>query len=413
MDKYRLQFNSLYLTRFSTSFGKVALVTLLPSFIDLFNPSGAVIGLFTTALTLGQTITVVPLGWAGDRFDKRNVLLGALGINIAAYLLFAGVDSSADFIAARGLQGIGLLAAGLVSLALIGELAPQDRKAHYIGKFNSWRFAAGVAGTLGAGALYELFGFDFIFFLLAGLLVAAFVGVWRYVDPDETTVRGFAFKDLAVNRRILTLATFRGPYAFAVTLIRNWAPIYVGVSLAKGGLGYSAFIVGLVIAAEKFTNMLCQPFTGQLSDTYGRARFIFVGGGLYGLIALVIPFAPTMGAAAGLPGSFPLVGELSSAFIPILLLNGLLGAADSMREPASMALFADEGRGEGITSSFGIRSLIWRPGNVAAPMAGGLLMTGVGMEWVFFVGGLTAVLGAVAFYAVLSFIHGRRALVKW
>ena len=64
------------------------------------------------------------------------------------------------------------------------------------------------------------------------------------------------------------------------------------------------------------------------------------------------------------------LGTVSAAYLPILLLNGLLGIADSFREPASMALFADEGAGEGITSSFGIRSMVW-PGALLAPLVGG------------------------------------------
>lgn len=45
-----------------------------------------------------------------------------------------------------------------------------------------------------------------------------------------------------------------------------------------------------------------------------------------------------------------------------------------------MALFADEGEGEGIASSFGIRSLVWRPDAILAPMVGGYLMSNIGME---------------------------------
>lgn len=81
--------------------------------------------------------------------------------------------------------------------------------------------------------------------------------------------------------------------------------------------------------------MCCQPFTGRLSDGYGRALFVFVGGGLYGIIAFLVPFAPTFGAALSLPTTYGFVGNLSSAFLPLLVLSGLLGVADSLREPAS------------------------------------------------------------------------------
>ena len=47
------------------------------------------------------------------------------------------------------------------------------------------------------------------FGLLTVLLGVALVGVWCFTDPDETRVAGFAFTDFALNRRILTLASFR------------------------------------------------------------------------------------------------------------------------------------------------------------------------------------------------------------
>lgn len=413
MDDDRLEFGSLYLTKFATSFGTVTLVTLLPTYIDLLDPSGIAIGLFITGISIARSIGVIPLGWAGDRYDKRALLLVSLVVSTGAYLLFPLVESSLGFIVVRVLQGFGVLGTGLLGLAIVGELASKDTRANFIGKYNSFRFAAGIAGTLGAGALYDLYGFTPVFGLLAGLLVVATVSVWWFIDPDETSVEGFAFADLAVNRRIITMSSFRAQYAVAVMLVRRWVPILVGVSAARGGLGLSAFVVGLVIASEKFTNMVLQPRTGRLSDRYGRALFVMLGGTAYGLVALAIPFTPTVGEALGLSMTLPYLGAIPGALPLILVLNALLGVADSVREPASMALYADEGEGEGITSSIGIRSIVWRPGALGAPILGGWLMTNVGMDVVFFLGGAAALSGVITMFGLLSYQHSRSALTKW
>lgn len=413
VDEVQRQFRSLYATKFATSFGKITLLTLLPTYIDLLNPSGIAIGLFVAAISLARSIGVIPLGWAGDKYDKRTLFLVSLVISLVAYLSFIVVESSLGFILVRILQGFGLLGTGLLGLALIGELATKDTRAGVIGKYNSFRFAAGVAGTLGAGALYDLYGFTPVFGLLAGLLAVATFGVWRYVEPDETSVPQFAFTNLALNERIITLSSFRAQYAVAVMLVRQWVPILVGVSAVRGGLGMSAFVVGVVIASEKFTNMLLQPHTGRLSDRYGRALFVFLGGGAYGLIALVFPFTPALGEMLGLAVSVPFLGTVPGALPLIVLLNALLGVADSFREPASMALYADEGEGSGIASSIGIRSLVWRPGSLGAPILGGWLMTNVGMDVVFFLGSAAALSGALTLFLVLSYRHGRPTLTAW
>ena len=109
----------------------------------------------------------------------------------------------------------------------------------------------------------------------------------------------------------------------------------------------------------------------------------------------------------------PFLVEFGRALLPLVALNGLFGAADGLREPASTALFADEGSDNGgIASSFGVRELVRRPGSIVAPMTGGVLMTGVGTACVFYVGAAAAFGGIAAFIGILVRNHGRQALSK-
>jgi MFS family permease len=406
------QFYPLYLTRFVGSLGFVTLVTLLPTYIETLGAEGVVVGLFITALGVGRTLAVVPLGWAADRYDKRTILLASMAVGTVAYAGFGVIETSIGFLAARTLQGLSAVGTGMVALALVGDMAPPDERANRIGVFNSWRMAAGIVGTLGAGAMAETVGLDPIFGGIVGLLVVATVGVWYYVEPDDSS-EGFAFLDLAMNDRIVTVTTFRAQYAVAVTLVRSWVPILVGVSAAQGGLGLGALAVGVAVAAEKFANGLCQPFTGRLSDGHGRALFVAAGGGAYGLVALGIPFAADVGASLAVPTALPVLGTVPAAFLVVVGLNALLGVADAFREPASMALFADEGSGEGIASSFGVRGLVWRPGALLAPLLGGYLMEAFGVGSVFLAGGAAAISGALVFSAVLVARYDRGAFARW
>lgn len=414
MKTRRLRFFALYWSRFAGGFGFITLVTLLPKYVEVLGASDLMAGLFITAFTLVQTVAVVPLAWAGDRHDKRLVLLGCLGLGIGVYASFTLVGSSLGLLVARGAQALVVTGMGLMTLALVGELASPETRAGHIGRANAFRFAASIVGSLSAGLLYDRFGFEPVFWLIVGLFVVTFVLVLLTVDPDETTVTGFPFSDLALSDRIQTLTAFRAQYAVAVTLVRAWVAFFAGLPLASGGLGYGGFAVSLVLVSEKATNMLFQPFTGRLSDGYGRTRFVFAGGGAYGLIALTVPSTPAIGAALSTPTTFPVVGQLSAAFLPLVAVNGLLGIADSFREPASMALFADEGAdGDGVASSFGIRELVWRPGSVVAPVVGGWLMGVAGIDAVFYLGGTAAILAAVTFLLVLVRQFGRDALVEW
>ena len=421
----RSQFWALYLTRFAEGFGFITLLTLLPTYINALDPqattvlgvtvsAGFVIGMYTTGFTLAQTVAVVPLAWAGDRFDKRLVLLAVLGVGAGVYALFPLVDSSATFVLVRALQGLVVTGAGLMTLSLVGQVAAAGTRADKIGKANAASFGASILGSLGAGAVYDAVGFGPVFALITALMIAAWLVTWGFLDPDPTRVEGFPFSDLAVNRKILTISTFRAQYAFAVTMVRTWVPIYAGTELAAGGLAVGATAVAVTVTAEKATNMVGQLFTGRLSDAYGRSLFVFAGGGAYGLIAMAIPFSAAVGTALGAGVTVPVLGQLPAAYLPLVALSGLLGVADSFREPASMALFADEGTDDGgVASSFGIRELVWRPGSVAGPLIAGWLMVEVSMASVFYVGGAFSVTGVLAFLGVLANDHGRSALTAW
>jgi MFS family permease len=418
-------FFALYLSRFAGGFGFITLAALLPKYIDTLDPSavtllgvtvsaGVVIGLFTTGFTLSSGLAVVPVAWWGDRGDKRNVLLVGLLLGVGVYAAYPFVGSSLAFILLRVGQGVVFIAISLMALGLVGQLATRGTRANYIGKANSWAFVASIVGSLSAGLLHDRFGFGPVFTVVTAVFVVTTALVWWLLPADETVVEGVPFSDLALNRRLLTIATFRTQYAVAVTLVQTWIPIFAGVSATSGGLAYGALAVTLTVVAQKFTNMLSQPTMGRLSDSYGRASFVAVGGALYGVVALAVPFAPAVGDAVDLPATLPLLGPLSPAFLPLVGLSGLLGVADSLREPASMALFADEGTDSGgVASSFGVRDLLWRPGSIAAPLLGGWLMTEVGMAWVFHVGGAFALTGVVAFLATLVVLHGSGALSEW
>ncbi len=421
----RSQFWSLYLTRFAEGFGFVTLLVLLPTYINTLDPqattvlgvtvsAGLIIGMYTTGYTLAQTAAVIPLAWAGDRFDKRTVLLVVLALGAGVYALFPLVDSSGSFIAIRALQGLVVTGASLMTLSLVGQIADVGTRADKIGKANAASFAASIVGSLSAGVVYDMVGFGPVFTAITGMMVLAWVVTWSFLDDDETRIEGFPFSDLAVNRKILTITSFRVQYSFAVTMVRTWIPIYAGTSMLAGGLAVGATAVAITVTAEKGTNMVGQLFTGRLSDGYGRSLFVFAGGGAYGLIALAIPFAPAIGGLLGADVTLPFLGELPPAYLPLVALSGLLGVADSFREPASMALFADEGTDEGgIASSFGIRELVWRPGSVAGPLIAGWLMVEVSMDAVFYVGGAFAITGVLAFLAILAHDHGREALTTW
>lgn len=64
----------------------------------------------------------------------------------------------ARFASSAGVQGIAMTAAGLTTVATVGELSLADDRANNIGRLNAVRFAGAIAGSAYGGLLFPRFG---------------------------------------------------------------------------------------------------------------------------------------------------------------------------------------------------------------------------------------------------------------
>ncbi len=138
------------------------------------------------------------------------------------------------------------------------------------------------------------------------------------------------------------------------------------------------------MAGGKLTKALTQGFFGTLTDQWGhRHYFVATGALLYAAGTAAIPLAAVADGAINpveltlLPGS----QELGGAFFVLFAAYSLLGIADSIRLPASMSLFVDEGtRYDSVASAISLRSVSWKVGQTAGPVIIGLAMDTVSTE---------------------------------
>lgn len=131
-------------------------------------------------------------------------------------------------------------------------------------------------------------------------------------------------------------------------------------SLGAGGL-----TLGIIVAAFSLTRGFCQPIVGNLSDRWGRKRFLISGLFVYGLVGLMMPEATSLGS--------------------LILIRALHGVGSAMIVPVAMAYVADltpvgrEGR------YMGMLNIAIFTGFGSGPLIGGFCNDRWGMASPFYV----------------------------
>ncbi|WP_368408655.1 MFS transporter [Halorussus salilacus] len=399
------EFVALASTAFARSQAYSTILIALALYADMFGTSSTVEGLFGTAFAAVQLVIVLPLGRYIDLKDAKTFLLAGLALNVGVFVGFAFVSAVEHVILLRAVQGLGASMLWLTGTTVVGEISPEESRGLWIGSYNQVGAFSSLFGDVFGGALLFLYGFHETYAVLSFFTVCAFVSVSVFLrdnpggtaDPEEATGRE-TLRELLGRRAIQALVFFRGSFSVGKMAVITFLPIY-----ARTGFGINAFLIGGIMAGGKLTKALTQGWVGDLTDRVGnKSRFILAGALVYALGTALIPLA---GFAEGVVPSVTLAAAgremaLPGAFFVLFAAYGVLGIGDSLRLPASMSLFVEEGEYfDAVGSSLSLRSIAWKVGQVGGPVF-------VGAIW-----DATSVL--VAFWTAAGFIVVSTAVFAW
>jgi len=367
----------------------------LALYADLFGTTSTVEGLFGTSFALVQLLIVLPLGRKIDTGNAKRWLLGGLALNVLVFVGYAFVANVQGVILMRMVQGIGASVLWLTGSTVIGEIAGDGERGLWLGTYNQVGAFSSLFGDLVGGALLALYDFYVAYAVLAFVTLAAGVGVLLVLrddpggqaDPEEATGRK-TLESLLSLSSVRALVSFRLGLSFGKMAVITFIPIY-----ARTAFGMNPFVVGGLLAGGKLTKALTQGYVGELTDRYGSKHlFIAAGAMVYALGTLLIPLAEY--AASVFPSvtvGLPSVAGASAgslllppAFFVLAGAYMVCGVADSIRLPASMALFVEEGEQfDAVAGAMSLRSVAWKVGQVVGPVTVGALWDATGVTAAF------------------------------
>ncbi|WP_123534134.1 MFS transporter [Halosimplex salinum] len=402
------EFLALAGTAFARSQAYSTIAIALALYADIFATSGTVEGLFGTAFALVQLVIVLPLGRAIDTGNAKRYLLVGLVLNVGVFVGFALVETVSHVVLMRAVQGLGASLLWITGSTVVGEISPDAERGQWLGTYNQVGAFSSLAGDLVGGILLYTSGFTLTYTVLSGVTLLAAVGVYFFLrddpggqaDPDEAT--GVETLRLLLGRTaIRALVVFRLGLSFGKMAVILFLPIY-----ARTRFGMNPILVGGILAGGKLTKSLTQGVVGSYTDSLGHKHlFVFVGALLYALGAAIIPFAeyavdwfaPLTLALGGRSATLP------PAFFPLFGAFAVCGIADSIRLPASMALFVEEGEHfDAVAGSLSLRSIAWKIGQVVGPVTVGALWDATSVFTAFFTASAFIAVAALAFFGLYT-----------
>jgi predicted MFS family arabinose efflux permease len=192
-----------------------ALATVFPDLHARFGIDDAQFGLLQSLFILPHALATLPFGWAGDRYDRRYVIMVGMVLASAAGAAGALGHSFWGLAASRACVGLGTAAVVPVANSILGEIFDGPRKASRMSLFNLGLFLGGVVGL----ATGTWLGFPGVVVVLAapGLLLAVWIlalSVPRHAAPLPSVRWWRYLADLvavfaAESRALLAIRTLR------------------------------------------------------------------------------------------------------------------------------------------------------------------------------------------------------------
>src|ERR1041385_3803193 len=258
---------ALALTNLISYASRNALFAVVPSLEDRFAIRDGEVGLLQTVFMLAHAIATLPFGWAGDRYDRRRVIMAGIALASVAGAAGALGHSYWGLAGSRAFVGLGTAAVVPVANSILGEIFDGPLKASRMSIFNLGLFLGGVAGFAAGSAL----GFPTVVLVIAapGLMLSAWIAALpvpphREPPPSQSLSRylaPFVTRFFADARGLLRIRTLR------------WVMLSTTVMAFSAG-GYAAWL-------KEF-------LTREKHMTETQANFLLalgLGGGVGGVLA--------------------------------------------------------------------------------------------------------------------------------
>ncbi|SFQ27807.1 MFS transporter, DHA1 family, bicyclomycin/chloramphenicol resistance protein [Roseivivax halotolerans] len=358
----------------------------LPRMVEYFDTEYRLVQL-SVAIYLGvNAVLQIFVGPVSDKFGRRPVILGGIGIFCVATVGCIFATDIYVFLIFRMIQAA-IVTAMVLSRAVVRDMVPQDKAASMIGYVTMGMAVVPMIGPAIGGVLDQVFGWQSNFWLLLLCGLALFWLTWRDLGETARPSGLTLSQQFREYPELLRSPRFWG-YAMAAGMSSGAFFAYLGGAPFVGSevFGLSPALLGIFFGAPAVGYFLGNYASGRFSTDFGVNRMVLVGTIINGagIAASMVVFLIGAGSALSFFGFMCFVGLGNGMTIP----NATAGALSVRPHLAGTA----SGLAGAIMIGFGA---------ALSAAAGALLQPGTGAWPLLWLQLGTAILGVFSILVVI------------
>ena len=377
-------FAILFVSVFLGLVGLGIVLPLLPVFVQDFNASPFWVGALFAGYGLSWILFTPLIGSRSDRYGRKWFITAGLGLYtlVSVWYIFAG--SIIELFVIRFIHGIASALISSVSMSYVGDITPRGREGTYQGKLSNAFYLGMGCGPIIGGAIYTVSGLTPVFLLMAIMSFIPFLLCIRFLPEVKPGFRANpSIWKAFTHPRMQAVLFFRFMNTFPYAAFVVFIPV-----LAATQDGFSATVIGLIIAIEVLSMAISLGYFGNLADRYKRSYMIVIG-------TIMVS-----------------VGTISRVYVRMLpavaLFALLIGVGNAMAIAAATAVVALDGRTLGQGVAMGAFNTVLSIGIVVPPLIFGIMLTVWGIDSIYLFAGVISLLTLIPFWWLV--LRSRRLL---
>ncbi|WP_137724911.1 DHA2 family efflux MFS transporter permease subunit [Prescottella subtropica] len=303
----------------------------VPTFIQTFETSYAVVAWTMTAYTLALATVIPVTGWAADRFGTKRLYIGALILFVAGSVACAFAWDITSLIAFRVLQGFGGGMLMPLGMTIMTRAAGPERVGRVMAVLGIPMLLGPICGPILGGWLIDAASWHWIFLINLPVGIIALVAAVKLLPKDEASpsqafdvvgmlllspglalflfgvssipetgtvasarvlvsagvglllIVGFVFHALRKDHPLIDLHLFKNrQLTVAVLTTSTFIVAFMGAGLLFPSYfiqvrGESTLAAGLLLAPQGIGAMVTMPIAGRLVDKIGPGKIVLTG----------------------------------------------------------------------------------------------------------------------------------------